>query len=163
MRFNDLMLGSMLLLFAVVLGAYSFTFPPIPGQRFGAALFPQVIALGLGGCALTLLLQSWRRARANPPAPRTPLISRTEWTLKPGAIAAVFLTIGLVVLYILFSEKIGFLLSISAILIILFRLLHVPWSSTLAATLVGSILLDFVFRSLLLVPLPFGILPRLPW
>jgi len=163
MRFSDLMLGGMLLLFALVLGAFSFSFPPIPGQKFGAALFPQVIALGLGGCALALLLQSWRKARLDPGSPREPLVGRTEWTLKPGAIAAVFLTIGLVVLYILFSQRIGFLPSMSALLVILFRLLRVPWPSTLAAALLGSLLLDFVFRSLLLVPLPFGILPPLPW
>ena len=163
MRFSDLMLGGMLLLFALVLGAFSFSFPPIPGQKFGAALFPQVIALGLGGCALALLLQSWRKVRLNPGAPREPLVGRTEWTLKPGAIAAVFLTIGLVVLYVLFSEQLGFLLSMSVLLIILFRLLRVPWPATLAATFLGSLGLDLVFRSLLLVPLPFGLLPRLPW
>jgi len=163
MRFSDLMLGGMLLLFALVLGGFSFTFPAIPGQRYGAELFPQLVALGFGACAVTLLVQSLRRARRHPDAPREPLVGRTEWTLKPGAIRAVFITIGVVVLYILFSERIGFLPAMAALLVVLFRVLQVPWPTTLVSTLVGTLVLDFVFRSLLLVPLPFGLLPYLPW
>ena len=163
MRFSDLRLGGILLLFAVVLGAYSFTFPAIPGQRYGAELFPQLVALGFGACAVALLLQSLRKAKSDPDAPREKLVSRTDWTLKPGAITAVLLTMALVVLYILFSERIGFLPAMGLLLLVLFRLLHVPWRTTLASTLLGSLGLDFIFRSLLLVPLPFGLLPYLPW
>lgn len=165
MRFSDLMLGGVLLLFAAVLGGYSTTFPPIPGQRFGAGLFPLLIALGFAGCGAVLVVQGLRRLRrvgAGGEEP-DPLVARTDWTHKPGAILSVFLTIALVIVYILASRHVGFMPMMAALMLVLFRLLRVPWGPAILFSVAGTLVLDFVFRSLLLVPLPFGIMPYPPW
>ena len=47
MRLHDSLLGALLLALAAALFAYTFTFPDMPGQRYGPALFPRLIALGL--------------------------------------------------------------------------------------------------------------------
>lgn len=88
---------------------------------------------------------------------------RTEWTRKPGAMIAVLITILCVVAYILLSRPVGFIPVTTLILIVLFRLLRLPWWQTILYAVAAALIIDFVFRSILLVPLPLGIMPRLPW
>lgn len=165
MRLGDLTLGGVLLVLAAALAGFSTTFPAIPGQRYGAELFPLLVALGFAGCGLALVRQGVRRARlaARGAAEPEPLVARTDWTHEPRAIPAVLLTIALMVAYILFSQRLGFMPMMAGMLLVLFRLLRVPWGQSLGFALGGTLLLDLLFRSLLLVPLPFGILPYLPW
>lgn len=156
MRFSDTMLGTVLLIFGLAVGIYSQTFPDIPGQRYGAAAFPTAIAIGFAACGLTMLVRGLRAAG-------TPLIMRTEWTRKPGALLSVLVTILCVVAYVLFARRLGFIPMTTLILVVLFRMLKVPWWQTAVFAVVTAFACDFVFRSILLVPLPFGIVPRLPW
>lgn len=156
MRFSDTMLGAVLLVFGVALGIYSQTFPDIPGQSYGASAFPTAIAIGFAGCGLIMLARGLRAAG-------TPLIMRTEWTRKPGALLGVLVTILCVIAYVLLSRHLGFIPTITLVLIALFRLLGVPWWQTILFAIVTAFACDYVFRSMLLVPLPFGIVPRLPW
>lgn len=156
MRFSDTMLGAMLLVFGLVVGIYSQTFPAIPGQRYGAAAFPTAIAVGFAACGLVMLVRGLRSAPF-------PLITRTDWTRKPGALPAVMVTILCVVAYTLFARYLGFIPITVLLLIVLFRLLCVPWWQTVVFALATAFVCDFVFRSILLVPLPLGLMPRLPW
>lgn len=156
MRFSDTMLGGMLLAFAVALASYSWTFPAIPGQHYGAATFPLLIAAGFAGCGVILLARGLR-------ARGVPLIERTEWTRRPGAMSAVLTTIALVVVYILFARTVGFILMMTALLVVMLVMLRVPWWQSVPIAVVATLVIDFVFRSFLLVPLPLGILPRPPW
>jgi hypothetical protein len=157
MRFSDTMLGALLVAFGLAAGLYSQSFPDIPGQRYGAAAFPVAISIGFVACGLVLLV---RGARA---AVRVPLIARTDWTRKPGALPAVLVTILCVVTYILLARPLGFIPTAALILVVLLRLLGVPWLQTLIVAIATALVCDFVFRSLLLVPLPFGVMPRPPW
>lgn len=157
MRFSDVMLGVTLLAFGVVLAGFATTFPAIPGQRYGAETFPFLVAIGFVGCGIALILRGLRRKSGEP------LIARTDWTRRRGAVPAVLLTIGLVIAYSAFSGQIGFVPAMAALLFVLFRLLRVPWAHTAGLALVGTFLLDVLFRGVLLVPLPLGIVPPLPW
>ena len=123
MRFSDTMLGAVLLVFGLAVGFYSQTFPPIPGQKYGAAAFPTAIAIGFAACGLIMLARGWRAAGV-------PLIMRTEWTRKPGALLSVLVTILCVVAYILFARRVGFIPMMTLILVVLFRMLRVPWWQT---------------------------------
>jgi hypothetical protein len=155
-RFSDTMLGALLVLFGLAVGLYSQSFPHIPGQQYGAAAFPVAIAAGFVACGVLLL---GRGLRAAP----TPLVARTEWTRKPGALPAVLVTVLCVVAYTLVARRLGFIPTIALILVVLFRLLRLPWWQTVLFALATAFLCDFVFRGLLLVPLPAGVMPRLPW
>ncbi|MCT7377954.1 tripartite tricarboxylate transporter TctB family protein [Chelativorans salis] len=156
MRFSDRMLGGVLIAFALAVGIYSQTFPDIPGQQYGAAAFPTAIAVALGGCGLILFARGLL-------GPREPLITLTEWTRVPGALLAALVTILAVVAYILLARPVGFVPVMAAILAVLLVLLRVPWWQTAIFAVGTTLVIDFVFRSVLLVPLPLGIMPRLPW
>lgn len=156
MRFSDTMLGAVLLAFGLAAGLYSQSFPDIPGQRYGAAAFPVVISIGLVACGLVLLVRGYRTAPV-------PLITRTEWTRKPGAMLAVVVTVLCVIGYILLARPLGFIPTSALVLVVLLRLLQVPWWQTALIAIGTALVCDFVFRSVLLVPLPFGVMPRPPW
>ncbi len=156
MRFSDTMLGGMLLAFALALAGYSWTFPAIPGQHYGAATFPMVIAIGFAGCGIALAVRGLR-------AGGEPLVARTEWTRRPGALPAVLTTVALVLVYIVFARRIGFIPMMAALLIVMLWMLRVAWWQAILIAVVATLIIDFVFRSVLLVPLPLGIMPRPPW
>lgn len=156
MRFSDTMLGTLLLVFGLVVGFYAQSFPAIPGQRYGAAVFPTAIGMGLAACGLMLLVTGLRSAPSR-------LVMRTEWTRRPGAMPAVLVAILCVVAYIVFSDSLGFIPVTTLILVVLFLMLRVPWWQSALYAGGAALLIDFVFRNLLLVPLPLGAMPRLPW
>lgn len=156
MRFSDTMLGTVLLLLGASIAIYARTLPAVPGQQYGAAAFPTLIGLAMIGCALLLFAKGWQ-------AGSVPLVARTEWTRQPGALLAVAITIVCIAAYILLARRIGFVPMSVAILIVLFRSLSVSWGKTVFFAVAATLVTDYVFRSLLLVPLPFGIMPRLPW
>lgn len=156
MRLSDTMLGILLAVFGLALGLYAQSFPDIPGQKYGAAVFPVMISFGFFVCGMLLTISGLRSAPA-------PLITRSEWTRKPGALLAVAITIVCVMAYVLFARQIGFIPMAVAILMVLFRMLNVPWLKAIFYAIASALLCDFVFRGLLLVPLPFGYMPRPPW
>lgn len=156
MRLSDTMLGAILLMLGLAMGVYAYGFPAIPGQRYGAATFPILIAGGFVVCAIVLLVSGFR---ASP----TPLVMRTEWTRKPGALTAVLITILCVIAYIVLARPVGFIPTSTAILLVMFRLLGVSWWKAIGFAIGATLLTDYIFRTLLLVPLPFGVMPRMPW
>ena len=156
MRLSDTMLGVLLVVFGLVVGLYAQSFPDIPGQKYGAAVFPVSIAFGFFVCGLVMVVHGLRSAPA-------PLITRSEWTRKPGALLAVAVTIACILAYVFFARTLGFIPMAVAILMVLFRMLDVPWVKAAAYAIGAALVCDFVFRTLLLVPLPFGLMPRLPW
>lgn len=156
MRLSDRLLGGVLIVFALAVGIYSQTFPDIPGQQYGAAAFPTAIAVALGGCGAILFLRGLRAASE-------PLVTRSEWTRKPGALFAVLAIILAVLAYILLARPVGFAPVMAAVLAGVLALLRVPWWQTAIFAVGTTLVIDFVFRSLLLVPLPFGIVPHMPW
>jgi len=156
MRFSDTMLGTVLLVLGASIAIYARTLPDVPGQQYGAAAFPTLVGLAMVGCALILFVKGWQ-------AGSVPMIARTEWTREPGALVAVAVTILCIVAYIFLARPMGFVPISIAILLVLFRLLSVSWGKTVFFAVTATLVTDYVFRSLLLVPLPFGIMPRLPW
>lgn len=64
-------------------------------------------------------------------------------------------------IYVYFSQQIGFLLLAPVILTGLLVLGRVSWLKALTIGIVGSVAIYLVFAKLLLVPLPLGLLT--PW
>ncbi len=62
MRLHDTLLGALLVALASAFFAYTFTFPDMPGQRYGPALFPRLIALGIIACGLVIAVRGRRSA-----------------------------------------------------------------------------------------------------
>ena len=154
MRFNDAVIGLVLVVVAGLAIWHTRTFPAMPGQKYGPDLFPILIASGLiiGG---VMLIGSGLRSKA-------PLLLREAWTRSPHLVLN-FLSVPLaLVFYILFSDLLGFLLAatlVLATLISLYRRGRVV-SSVLIA-IVASVVIQQAFSRLLLVPLPRGVIENL--
>jgi putative tricarboxylic transport membrane protein len=150
MRFNDALIGVVLLSLAVAIGFYARTLPALPGQEYGAAVFPLLIAWGLGGCGALLIVEGarhWQGAFFGAPWTR----SRTSW-------AKLVVTMALVVFYISASGPLGFLLVSIIVLFALFVMLGTQWWLAGVIAVAMTIAFQKAFGGFLLVPLPRGLL-----
>ncbi len=156
MRFSDTTIGAVFLLAGILLAWYSFSLPAIPGQDYGAATFPILIAVGFVGCSLRLLYTGIKQGNE-------PWIFLSDEIKSPKALAGVVATLLLVVFYIFFAQVIGFIPTAFIVTFAMFLLLKVHPGKALLLAGLAALACDFIFRTMLLVPLPFGIVPRLPW
>ena len=156
MRVNDAVSGAALVLFALAMIYYTRTFPEMPGQHYGPALFPVLIGIGLLLTGVVLIVSGLARLRTEP------LFSGGAW-LRSGPHLINFLAIvGGLLLYILVSDRLGFMPT--ALLLLFGWLLLLRGGrpiSSLAIALAVTLAVDYLFSDLLLVPLPLGVLQPL--
>jgi putative tricarboxylic transport membrane protein len=115
----------------------------VPGQKLGSAFLPMLIGAGLLVCAVLLML---RRA----PAPAATAPRAAEHYASAAVMVAAVLA------YLLWSERVGFLLIAPPCLMAVFLALRVRWPAALAWSLLGTLGVHLVFYKLLRVPLPWG-------
>src|SRR4029450_6133219 len=98
-KINDAVWGALLLLFSAVLLVHVQSFPKIPGQQVGPALFPGILAVALGVCSVLLVIKGLaaRRAVDDP----EPWVELDDWTSEGRYVVAFVITIGVNVFYIL--------------------------------------------------------------
>jgi putative tricarboxylic transport membrane protein len=151
-RVNDAITGVMLVLFALAMIAYTRTFPAMPGQDYGSALFPVLIGIGFIICGVILIVGGLARRRTEP------MFGGGEWLRSPHHVAGFLTMVGGLVFYILVSGWLGFIPTALLLLFGWLVLLRRRPASSLALALVVVLAVDYVFKSLLLVPLPLGLL-----
>ncbi len=157
MKFNDAIIGVVLLaLGAAVLFAIR-GFPNIPGQPVGPALFPGLIAIGLCTTGALLVVSGWRQRS------HRPWLTWDDWVRSPRHIAALVVLLGSVVFYIAASNWLGFLPTAALILLALFVVLRVPPGRAVLLAVIATIVIHFAFYKLLRVPLPWGLLTPYAW
>jgi putative tricarboxylic transport membrane protein len=149
MRLNDAVIGALLLAFAIATFAYARTLPAIPGQDYGAAVFPMLVAVGLGGCGVLLLgsgLRKWHGA-----------VAWSDWARSHHAWMKLVTVFALVLAYILAAQSIGFVPMSILLLLILFMLMGVRWWVAVPTAVTATLLIQQTFANLLRVPLPLGL------
>jgi putative tricarboxylic transport membrane protein len=124
----------------------------MPGQKFGPAWFPGLIAIGLGVCGVLLIGTGMRE--------RAPWISSPEWIRSRRARAGVAALVGGLVFYVLAADALGFHLTGIVLLALWIRLLGASWRVTLPVAIIATLLIHLSFYKLLRVPLPWGVLER---
>jgi putative tricarboxylic transport membrane protein len=158
MRFNDALIGAALLLLASAIFWLTRDFPQMPGQHYGPALFPSLIASSLALCGLVLVVSGARQLKQHP------WLDFDEWTRAPGHLLDVALVLFGIVAYILLSDLLGFLLtSIGLLTLWMSRFRGGKWPSSLAVAVAASLMIDYAFRKVLLVPLPLGPFVSVIW
>ena len=150
MKINDAVMGALLLILAAAIGIYVSGFPGMSGQRYGAALFPGMIAAGLAACGALLLA---RGVRAKAPA-----FEFASWTRVPALAANFALVCGALLFYIYVAETLGFLVTGSLLLLALFLKLGVRPLPAIMVAPAAALVIHLLFYKLLKVPLPWGIL-----
>jgi putative tricarboxylic transport membrane protein len=157
MRVSDVISGALVVLLAVAMAAYTTSFPPFPGQKYGPSLFPRILGAGLLLCGILLILRGRRDQRRGRPfaSIADSYKSRQGWM-------GVLLILAVVFLYILASNPLGF---VPTALIGVFALLvwfGVSLPRALVISVVAILTVDWFFGWLFRVPLPLGILPNSP-
>lgn len=176
MKLPDWLLGAVLLVLSLAVLWHVQSFPAIPGQEYGAALFPGLAAAGLGLASLVLLLSSLRRRGRQLPVRADPLgeieqaveneIAREEdeaGPMTPRRWLALALSVGSIVFYILAAEPLGFILTGILILSVMMWAYGAKPALIVPVAIVATLLVHTGFYKLLRVPLPWGVLQPIAW
>jgi putative tricarboxylic transport membrane protein len=155
LKLNDAVFGALFLLLSLLVLWTVQSYPKIPGQNVGPAAFPAIAASVLGLCGLLLIVQGMRQRD------RAPWLQRGEWTGRAPQLIAFAITVLGLLLYVLASERLGFIVTGIVMLAALMRALKVRWFSALAVAIVATVLIHVAFYKGLRVPLPWGVLPVL--
>ena len=152
MRLNDAVIGLGLILFALAMMAYTRTFPDMPGQDYGPALFPVLIGIGFLVTGAILVVSSLARLRTEP------LLSGVAWMRSRQRVLSFLAVVLGLLFYIVASDWLGFILTAALLLFVLLVVLRQgrPLSSLVIA-LIATLAVNYVFTKFLLVPLPLGL------
>jgi putative tricarboxylic transport membrane protein len=157
---HDAVWGALVLLLGIAILVAIRNFPTIPGQQYGPALFPGVIAVGLMICGAVLCYRSLASR-----APHAPLrfIAFDPWVRSPRHVVAFAVVISVNVLYVAFVERIGFVLTGIAYLSALFAVFRVRARWIVPLAVIVTLVIHYAFYKLLRVPLPWGWLEGIAW
>ena len=126
------------------------SYPAMPGQKFGPAWFPGLIAAGLIACgawlAFTAKDERW--------------IVMPAWLRRPRPVAGVLSVVLGLLFYVLAADTLGFYLTALLLLIVWMRVLGASWRIALPVAAVATIVIHLSFYQLLRIPLPWGIFER---
>lgn len=161
MKLNDAIWGALFMLLGVAILVHVQSFPAMPGQKIGPALFPGAIAATLCVCALILILRGIA-ARAKD-VDGAPWISPDAWVRSPRQLFAFALVIGANVFYIALVDTLGFIPTGVIYLVALFLVFRVRFANALLIAVVTTLVIHYAFYKLLKVPLPWGVLTKWAW
>lgn len=153
MRANDAVSGLLLIALAAFMIALTANFPPFPGQRYGPALFPRLLGTGIILCGAILVVRGLIERRAG-----ERWVTFAPWTREPWRVVSFFLTLALVLAYIVASETIGFLPVAFVFLVTLLIWFRVTPITALPLAFVSVLIVNYFFAHLMRVPLPRGFL-----
>ena len=150
MRFNDAVAGLALLVFGFAVTAHAqLTFPAMPGQDYGPALFPSLIG---GGLALSGAILVGHGVRS-----RRPLVDVDAWVREPARRLDAALVLAALVAYILLADLLGFIITSTLLLTgLLIRLQGGRPLLSVGLALAATLVVWGLFANVLLVPLPLG-------
>jgi len=161
MKLNDAVWGTLLIALAAAVLVYVQRFGTIPGQQYGPAIFPGLVAVGLAICGV-LLIGSGVAARARDPAGAR-WVTLSAWLRSPRHVVAFVLTVGVNVFYIAFVDRLGFIPSGIIYLAVLFAAFGVRPAWILPLAVVLTLAIHTAFYKLLKVPLSWGLLQGFIW
>lgn len=153
MKFGDAASGLLAALLGAAVVFEARTFPPMPGQPVGPSLFPLLIGAWLIVSGAALILATLR-ARAG--GAEIPLPARRA-TLNLALVLAGLL------FYALAVNRLGFLLTATMFLSLLFFVFGIRRARILPLAIVVTLAVHYAFYTLLRVPLPWGVLEGIAW
>jgi putative tricarboxylic transport membrane protein len=153
MRANDAVSGLVLVVLAAAMIGITTTFPDFPGQNYGPALFPRVLGAFVIVCGALLMRRGMATRRSG-----APLVEMAPWTRSPWRVGSFALMLGLLLVYILVSETVGFIPMALLTMLALFLWFGVRPVTAVVTSLVATLTIHWFFATLLRVPLPRGFL-----
>ena len=158
MRFNDAVIGVVLLIFGSVVFIHSQTsFPGLPGQNYGPAFFPSIIGSLLALCGVILIVGGIAKRR------EVGLVTLGEWASSPHHVINFLMVIVALLFYILSVDFLGFIPTGLVITIVLMLRFGVRILPATVMSVPSTLIIHFLFYKVLLVPLPWGLLQPIAW
>jgi putative tricarboxylic transport membrane protein len=155
LKLNDAVFGALFLVLSLLVLWTVQSYPKIPGQNIGPAAFPGIAACMLALCGTLLIVQGMRQRKTSP------WFQRGEWTSRPAQLLGFAVTVLGLLLYVMASERIGFIVTGTVMLVSLMLALKVRPATALLVSLAATVMIHFAFYKGLRVPLPWGVLPVL--
>jgi putative tricarboxylic transport membrane protein len=150
LKLHDALTGAALAIFGAVVLWHVQGFPLIPGQKYGAALFPRLIASGLVLCGLLLIVRGARNGGL--------WIALGPWTGQPRAVLAFLSVLAGLGAYVLLAEPLGFHLTGFILLLGWTLAFGARPGVAVAIAVIAPIAIHLAFYKLLRIPLPWGLL-----
>lgn len=150
MKISDTVVGAGFVAAGALIVAGTMHYPPLDGGYPGPSLFPRILGglmVAFGG----LVGVKGLRARDT--------TEEVEWLLlykNAAFINAMFVLVG-VLAYILFVEKVGFLVMGALLLFVIMWRLKVSPVKALIVAVVFNTIVHFLFAKIMRVPLPLGL------
>jgi putative tricarboxylic transport membrane protein len=157
MKFNDTLSGAALLALALAILFTIQSYPTIPGQNIGPAAFPGLLASLLAVCAVLLIVKGLRSKEQHA------WIELGDWMQSRFHARNFVITLACLIYYIALSDKLGFLICASTILMTMFWALEVKKTWIVPIAVLVTLFIHTIFYKGLRVPLPWGILMPLQW
>jgi putative tricarboxylic transport membrane protein len=154
MKLSDTLSGVLTVIFGSAIVAVARTFPAVPDQTAGPALFPTLIGAGLILCGLALA--SLRR-------PAAPWFQADDWVGRPRMVLNFALVFVDLVFYAIAVGRLGFFITAVIFLSVLLLAFGVRRMRIVPLALVVTMVIHYAFYSLLRVPLPWGVLEGIAW
>lgn len=152
-RFNDLVSGVILIAAALFVIVLTMSFPAFPGQNYGPAVFPRLLAGLLILCGTLLVIRGFAARQTG-----TPLVAMPEWARDPANVVSAVLVLGAALAYILLLDWVGFVPLTVVVLLVLFLWFRVRPPVAAITAFAAAFGINWFFASLMRVPLPRGLL-----
>lgn len=157
MKVSDVVTGFLLGIFGIAILLYSRTFPEMPGQNVGPSMFPSLIGAGFIICAVLLV----RGGLAS--QPHAAWFNCSDEFRSPRNVLRFLLVPLVLVLYLAFSDYLGFIVVSMILLLALCLAFGVRPLTAVAVAVLGALCIHYLFYRLLEVPLPWGLLEPIAW
>lgn len=124
----------------------------MPGQKFGPAWFPGLVATGLAICGLLLAVRGLRQGGA--------WVVLPPWVGSRRAVLGVGSVIAGLVFYVFAADTLGFYITGIVLLALWTRILGAAWPLAAGVAIAATVLIHLAFYKMLRIPLPWGLLER---
>jgi putative tricarboxylic transport membrane protein len=155
MKLSDSMWGMLCIALGAAVLIHVQGFPAMPGQKYGPAVFPGLIAAGFVACGLLLIARGIKTKAA--------LVEGMDWTRSRTHMLRFAGLVAAIIFYIFASEALGFLLTGTLTLFGLFALFGVALPRAAVTALLATLAIHFLFYKVMRVPLPWGVLTSIAW
>lgn len=149
MKFNDVVPGVLMFLFSIFILISAKDLPSLPGYEYGAGFFPSLVALALLISSVILIVKGVRS--------RAKIMVLGDWVRSPKLVSNIVLIPLNLVFYIVFVEKIGFILTSTTMLTVTIWWLRGRLLSTVITSVCVSLFAYGFFYKFMAVPLPQGL------
>lgn len=152
MKLHDALVGAIVLVLGALVAGYARTLTPPRHLAYGPGFFPLLIGIGLMAVGAGITVGGLRSLR------RQPVFVAPDWVHSAAAALRFWILPGAILFYLLVVDRLGFLLTATAILAAIMAVNGLALPRALALALVLSAAVNAVFASILHVPLPWGVL-----